>query len=361
MPTSLPKHYQDARAGFLDLAKRDYETSSYTLPGYLGPHGEILTCDVASHHVPGAETAIITTSGIHGVEGYAGSALQQHFMKLGNGPSSKVSLIHVHAINPYGFAHDRRADAENFDVNRNFLETYPSGSIRDEYYDYADIIVPKAHSNRLLTELKFIYYALTQQSRMKDIITRGQSSCADGMYYTGLKPSWSRWVWEQVVASQLSRYRKVMHLDIHTGLGASAELQIMGASTRGPEVDLARALWGARIAFMQDEEGRNTTLSSPTIGEILSSWRLLAGPRPAEAVTYLMEFGTLPPIDVFKALRGDHMAHARGERDAAVLAPVNAAMRAAFAPSGSDWIAKVLRDGGEAYSALLQALESRAI
>lgn len=357
MSHSLPKNYQDARASFLELAKPDYEMSSFTLPTHKGPDGESLVCDVASHHVAGADTAIVTTSGIHGVEGYAGSALQQHFLKHGCSP--KVSLIHVHAINPYGFAYDRRADAENFDVNRNFLETYPSSPTHDEYAEYADIIVPKPHRNRLLTELKFIYYALTQQAKMKDIITRGQSSCADGMYYTGLKPSWSRWVWEQVIATELSRYRKVIHLDIHTGLGASGDLQIMGASTRNPEVDLARALWGDRLAFMHDEEGKNTTLSSPTIGEILTFWRLVKGAVPLEPVTYLMEFGTLPPIEVFKALRSDHMAHARGECDPVALAAVHARMRAAFAPTEPEWIDKVLHLGAETYTGLLQALDAR--
>lgn len=32
-----------------------------------------------------------------------------------------VALVLVHAINPYGFAHVRRVDGQNIDLNRNFL------------------------------------------------------------------------------------------------------------------------------------------------------------------------------------------------------------------------------------------------
>lgn len=355
MDVLLPPDYRQARARFLDLARQDHDIISHKLPDLSGPQGEDLSCDVAARHVPGGEIAIVTTSAIHGVEGYAGSALQQAFLALP--ADAHVSIVHVHALNPYGFAHDRRADSENIDVNRNFLEAFPQPPHEDEYSRFAHIIVPEPRQHGWLTEAKLFYYATTQQNRMKDIITRGQSSRANGMYYTGLKPSWSRGVWDRIVADHLARYRHVIHLDIHSGLGKSGELQIMAASTQSLAARVAQSLWGESLAFMRDGQGCNTTLSSPTVGEVMSYWTHMAGPKPAQAATYLMEFGTVPPLDVFMALRRDHIAYARGEKDPEILGAVRDGMRRAFAPSSPDWARKVLERGTQAYHQLLLAVD----
>jgi hypothetical protein len=35
--------------------------------------------------------------------------------------SPDVTLVFIHAVNPYGFHHDRRVNEDNIDINRNFL------------------------------------------------------------------------------------------------------------------------------------------------------------------------------------------------------------------------------------------------
>lgn len=355
MSRILPANYLEARTRFLEAARRDHDVSSYALAGLKGPQGEDLGCDVAIHHPEGAEVALVTTSAVHGVEGYAGSALQDLFME--QHPGKRVATIHVHALNPAGFAYDRRADADNFDVNRNFLADYSSLPMQDDYLEYSHIIVPSPKHNKLLTELKLAAYALTQADRMKDIITRGQASCETGMYYTGRKASWSRGVWETIISDHLSRYSQVIHVDVHSGLGESGAIQMMGASAQDHEAPLAREAWGRDLAFLKNADGTNGTLSSTTIGEIQNSWDLVKGSKPGRAASFTMEFGTLAPLDVFKALRADHAAHARGETDADVLAAIRAGMRRAFAPSDPVWLEKVRQNGGGAYRAMLDILE----
>ena len=71
------------------------------------------------------ERAVVVTSGIHGVEGFAGSAVQTEWLRrLGQGKAAvpdRVRLVFAHALNPYGFAWIRRANECNVDLNRNFL------------------------------------------------------------------------------------------------------------------------------------------------------------------------------------------------------------------------------------------------
>ncbi len=355
MSTLLPEHYLEARTRFLETAKRGHDISSYVFAGLKGPQGEELGCDVAINHPEGAEIALVTSSAVHGVEGYAGSALQNLFMEMTN---KRVATIHVHALNPVGFAYDRRADADNFDVNRNFLGAYDTLPMEDEYLKYSHIIVPSPKHNKILTELKLAAYAIAKPDQMKDIITRGQSSCETGMYYTGRKASWSRGVWETIINQHLSRYAQVIHVDVHTGLGESGAIQMMGASAQDHEAGIAKSAWGENLAFLRNADGTNGTLSSTTIGEIQNSWGLVGGNKPERAASFTMEFGTLAPLDVFKALRADHAAHARGEKDPETLSGIRAGMRRAFAPSEAVWLEKVLKNGGGAYKSMLNTLES---
>ena len=63
-------------------------------------------------------------SGTHGVEGFAGSALQVGLLDEGiqNELSPESAVLMIHAINPYGMAHLRRFNEDNVDLNRNFRD-----------------------------------------------------------------------------------------------------------------------------------------------------------------------------------------------------------------------------------------------
>lgn len=77
------------------------------------------------------DRCVIHISGTHGVEGYAGSAiqlsaLQNVFSTNDTHVSSNESTNHptvflIHALNPYGFVNNRRVNENNIDLNRNFL------------------------------------------------------------------------------------------------------------------------------------------------------------------------------------------------------------------------------------------------
>ncbi len=64
------------------------------------------------------ERALVQLSGVHGIEGYAGSHIQREVMA--DLPEGGPSLLFVHAVNPYGMALYRRANGNNVDLNRSF-------------------------------------------------------------------------------------------------------------------------------------------------------------------------------------------------------------------------------------------------
>jgi len=81
-----------------------------------------LTTDIAILHgdLPGF---LIHSSGVHGIEGYAGSAIQLALLKKGVLPprSQRPTIILIHAVNPQGMKDYRRFNENNVDLNRNAL------------------------------------------------------------------------------------------------------------------------------------------------------------------------------------------------------------------------------------------------
>src|SRR5580765_4989856 len=68
--------YATARHRFREAATRlGCETHAYPIGGH-GPHGEDLTIDVAITPGSRPDRALVISSGIHGVEGFFGSAVQ---------------------------------------------------------------------------------------------------------------------------------------------------------------------------------------------------------------------------------------------------------------------------------------------
>ncbi|MCG6981182.1 MAG: DUF2817 domain-containing protein, partial [Deltaproteobacteria bacterium] len=69
-----------------------------------------------------AKKLLIMTSGVHGMEGFTGSAVQQYFMTkvLDGAVLQNMGVLLIHAINPYGFKYQRRVSENNVDMNRNF-------------------------------------------------------------------------------------------------------------------------------------------------------------------------------------------------------------------------------------------------
>ena len=128
--------YPSARARFIEAAERAGWRREVHDIGVTGPAGESLGIDTALLGNPFPENVVIVSSGLHGVEGFFGSAVQlafleQHAARLRLPPDAAIIL--VHALNPFGFAWRRRWNEHNVDLNRNFLTDF---SFLDRDPDY---------------------------------------------------------------------------------------------------------------------------------------------------------------------------------------------------------------------------------
>jgi hypothetical protein len=141
-----PATYHEAR----DLFRQATQDLGAHLENHVvlngAEYGGDLTIDVAVVGVEDPTWSLVVSSGLHGVEGFFGSALQTAYLRQVQRQDvidSKGQLVLIHAINPFGFFALRRVNEDNVDLNRNFLvtgETY-SGSPQ-LYKDLDDFLNP---------------------------------------------------------------------------------------------------------------------------------------------------------------------------------------------------------------------------
>src|SRR3954470_21464543 len=89
--------------------------------GAKGPLEEDLTIDIAWFGSKTPRRIFVHSSGLHGVEAFAGSAIQLQWLDEGiPAPPDETAIVLVHALNPWGMAWLRRFNENNVDLNRNF-------------------------------------------------------------------------------------------------------------------------------------------------------------------------------------------------------------------------------------------------
>lgn len=118
------KNYDDAKRKFLNAAK--FPTKLSNQPEHLYyPITDKVGNDVIILRGR-SDRFVLHISGTHGPEGFVGSAIQTAmltFFKKHSTYENKdlPTLVFVHALNAYGFKHNRRVNENNVDLNRNFL------------------------------------------------------------------------------------------------------------------------------------------------------------------------------------------------------------------------------------------------
>ncbi|MDH3454177.1 MAG: M14 family metallopeptidase, partial [Desulfuromonadales bacterium] len=255
-----------------------------------------------------------------------------------------VRLVMVHAINPYGFANLRRCNEDNVDLNRNFVdhcEPYPENQ---EYDQLADAIAPRTFSPaaEFAASLRILWYRLRQgPARLQHAVTHGQHAHPQGLFYGGRFAVWSNRVLHEIAERHLARAARVVVIDLHTGLGPYGYGEvIMSESEDVAAYRRAVAWWG--------KERVKSTLEGESVSAHLSGTVKLAFSRilPGAEVTAVgLEFGTLPPMQVFKALRAENWLYHHGGAGHADAAKIKQQFLRAFYPDDDLWKCKVWEQG----------------
>jgi len=351
--------YLSARTRFRAGVERQNWTLE-SLPIDASADGLELTIDVAASSGP-ADNVLLLSSGVHGVEGFLGSAVQLSLLdRLAEMDSAwrDVRLVCIHAVNPYGFAAMRRFDENNVDLNRNFLPADASYTGAPDAYVALDALInpqrpPSAWEPFLLKAVWQV--ARHGMPRLRQALAGGQYDFPQGLFYGGAEPTQSHRLLAENMPRWLEGSRRVIHLDFHTGLGHWGGCRLL---IDYPLTDLQRSQltqWYGAAAFETCDE---TEVAYQAQGG-WSQWCVSQGFSP-EYVYACAEYGTYKPLTVFAGLRAENSAHHWGEPDHRATVAAKARLKELFAPASPAWRKQVLNHAASLIDQSLQGLAAGA-
>lgn len=226
-------NYREARNLFRKYSIMDYQKNfSQKKYGELTiDRNEDITIDyLFLHNTKNANQKLnIIISGTHGVEGYAGSAIQ--CKTLDNIVKQKllydkdnVSYLFIHALNPYGYLHNRRCTKNNVDLNRNYLDCFPKTNYPVKIFE---LITTYLYSFNFIF-LLFSVLSHYGYAKSREYIVKGQYNHNSGLFYGGSKREQNIDILENILDNiELSSFDNINIFDIHTGLGKYGNLSIM--------------------------------------------------------------------------------------------------------------------------------------
>lgn len=335
--------YAAARTRFREAA----EGLGWTLHAYpigsTGPLGETLTIDVACSSSTEEDCVLVVSSGLHGVEGFLGSAIQLALMERWrnrSGPPAGIRYVFLHGLNPFGFAWSRRFDADNIDLNRNFLlegEEYRGSSATYSRFN-ASLNPQRPPSRWDLFHLKALWaVACHGKPALKQALVTGQYDFPKGLFFGGNGPSRTKQIIQQHLKSWIGGGRTVAHLDFHTGLGAwgTCKLLVDYRPSAAQKERLTR--WFGAGGYEENDARKIAYQTRGSFGQ----WCVAQGYGPAYVFAFA-EIGTYGNLSAIAGLRAENQSHHWGLPDAPRTARAKERLRELFCPASGVWRSRVL-------------------
>jgi len=303
------------------------------------------TIDVAIGGDEDPARLVVISSGLHGVEGFLGSAIQAAVLEGDLGAwrlPTGSGLVLMHALDPFGFDQLRRWDAANIDLNRNFLlegQAYQGSS--PIYREIDSLINPRRPPGRVdLFSLASIPLLLRHgKAQLRRAIAGGQYDYPLGIFFGGQGPSATRLLLEKEMPRWIGPAEQIIHLDVHTGLGPRASLELLLEDSVTPD----RVRWITDHFPDQKVEWWGDGSAYSTLGGLGTWCQMTFSDRNYDFLC--AEFGTEKASRVLAALRVENQAHHWGRPDSASTRQARQRVVEAFAPSDPLWRSSTLAQG----------------
>lgn len=338
MSTLFHEHYAPAREAFREAATAA-GFRLRTLPhGTTGPQGEALGIELAVKGSDKPRRALVVSSGTHGVEGYFGGAVQLDLLRGEVGRRElrgHESIVLLHGVNPWGFAHKRRVDHQGIDLNRNFRKAGDRYTGAPEGYRRLEAMLnpataPGGFDPWLLTAAaELARYGFNE---LKDAIAQGQYEFPHGLFFGGAGPSRSYELLAEALPPLLGGAQRVLHLDLHTGSGKwGTYVHAADLPAASPRVAELRSELGADKIQAFDKSGVLYQINGA-----LGPWLEALMPETRYDTT-LTEFGTYHNLRVLAGMRYENRILRHAAHDPALRAKAAAEMLELFCPADPAW------------------------
>ncbi|HVK79768.1 MAG TPA: M14 family metallopeptidase, partial [Verrucomicrobiae bacterium] len=307
----------------------------------------------------GSDRTLVISSGVHGPEGFFGSAVQLALLerwRAQTAPQPSCRIVLLHALNPYGFAARRRFNEQNVDLNRNFLlagESYSGAPAK--YGELNGLLNPARPPARI--DL-FPLHALLAIARygvptLMQTIAAGQYDYPRGLFFGGQGPAATHTILHRELPRWLSGSAQVVHLDFHTGLGKRGTHKLLIDYPLNPTQRKQLTDWYGPRSFVAHDSGESSYTARGGFGHWCVHQHLAPNYLFATA-----EFGTYSPAKIVAGLRRENQAHHYGRTDDPRTERIKAQLVELFCPRSSAWRNRVVADSLQLVEQAVKGLES---
>jgi hypothetical protein len=188
---------------------------------------------------------LVISCGVHGVEGFAGSAIQRMVMTRYLTPENltNTGVLLIHAMNPYGFKYIRRVSENNVDLNRNCSASPDLFATKNDGYSklYSFINPHKPAALGSLSNIFFVERSIAKilkasMSVLRQAVLQGQYQYPEGLYFGGKDFEPQVKAIKPILVDFARDYDRIYHIDLHTGYGERAKMHLFPNPAKNPEV-----------------------------------------------------------------------------------------------------------------------------
>lgn len=357
--------YTTARHEFREKAKLindrypDSELFTVKVPSKID---DDLTVDLLYIPCQGEKQRIlIISSGVHGVEGFVGNAVQMMFLDkfISDELLNNTGILFVHSVNPYGFKYLRRVSENNVDLNRN-SSTHESlySTVNEGYPKVYSFINPKGKvntkscKNRLFKVRAVFKIIRASMPVLRQAVLQGQYQFPEGLYFGGSNFEPQTVALVPVISSICEPYKIVFSMDLHTGYGEKGKLHLFPNSVEDAERKQLESIFsGYQIDWSDSDDFYTVT------GDFVDFTGQLNKGKGFLPMSF--EYGTLNSQTTKGSLKSIHIMilenqgkhHGyKKERDSL---KVHKDFIEMYNPSSEEWRNKIMKDTEEMFKIIL--------
>lgn len=320
-----------------------------------------LTVDYA--YLPPTERCsrlFVIISGVHGPEGFLGSAIQHLFLKeiLPGLNLKQTGFLLVHALNPFGFKHLIRCTENGINLNRNcsihpqlfearnrfgvqmsqrFIPVGPVTSLHSRILDNCRIEGQTVHFANDVSLDQFI-----------KAVGPGQHEVPEALEFGGfsLEPQIKQLA--QKLNELMPKYSDVIAFDLHTGLGHRGRLHLLSDGGRSLHMALFKELLNPKVDNKIYEFTPSDTEGFYTVQGATNNLFAELGSNEQRVCALTMEFGTLgmdpqATVHSYNLWMLDHQGAIYGYASESLRQELETLRRERFCPSAPEWRNLVLQ------------------
>jgi hypothetical protein len=366
----FPRDYDQSRQRFreegraLQQIDRSVETGALAVPSRVDPDLTIDYLYLPATRQP--EKIFVLTSGIHGVEAFAGAAVQAYFVDhvLPSIDRTRVGVLLIHALNPYGFKYHRRTTENNVDLNRNFFPEDAAFGYENAGYRRLDAFLNPTSPASLLSPLAWwregstlLTDVLTDIPGARAAILLGQYDYPNGIYYGGHQPEPNNGLITRLLVDKVSAYRQAFLIDLHTGYGQRGIQHFWGVQTPSSEAQAAESAVYAGYPIVRGGEGTFYKIS----GEFGAYFGVRFADHLGSAMSF--EYGTLDTdtllgsIDALYRVKLENQGFHFGYADAFSQSEIERLFLEGYLPSSAAWREQVIAQAAESLPKILTRIQ----